>query len=363
MNTFMANLNDYIRWRGDLPINSTCKFNEVDSMILARFSYLIFNKISLEEIETIESISNKMKNFENDEFRYNGDKEMITLLGKSNRFKDLIVTDFIEHIDKSIQKQFSAITIHISKKELYISYIGTDNSLVGWKEDFNLAFMETIPAQLSGVNYLSLIAQKYPEKKIRIGGHSKGGNIAIFSAISASPEIQNRLIKVHNFDGPGLDSKVFKEMPNKRVIKKIRTFLPQDSIIGRILNHEEECVIVKTNEKWLYQHDLFSWQVHGNSIVFLDKLTDNSEIVSKTIKEWLEETDREHRKIFFDGLFEVLSASNLNTVDELSMAFSKNLPVFIKRYKDISEEDRKIISNMAREFGKAYAINLREMYL
>ena len=146
----MANINDYIDWRGDLPINEIYKFNEIDSMILARFSYLIFDRIKMQEIETIESISNKMKKFKNEEFRFNGDKELITKLGISKRFKNLKVTDFVEKNEEVNEKQFGAITVHISEKELYVSYIGTDQTILGWKEDFNMSFMETVPCQLDG---------------------------------------------------------------------------------------------------------------------------------------------------------------------------------------------------------------------
>ena len=135
----MANINDYIDWRGDLPINEIYKFNEIDSMILARFSYLIFDRIKMQEIETIESISNKMKKFRNEEFRFNGDKELITKLGISKRFKNLKVTDFVEKNEEVNEKQFGAITVHISEEELYVSYIGTDQTILGWKEDFTMS--------------------------------------------------------------------------------------------------------------------------------------------------------------------------------------------------------------------------------
>ena len=168
----MANINDYLLWRGDLPISKKYKFNEIDSMILARFSYLIFDKINLEAKETIESISEKMKDFKNEEFLYNGDKELITNLGKSERFKSMTVTDYEKINDKETQKQFSGITIHISKLEMYVSYIGTDCTIYGWKEDFNMAFMENVPCQIAGKEYLEKVTKKYPLKKIRIGGHS-----------------------------------------------------------------------------------------------------------------------------------------------------------------------------------------------
>ena len=136
----MANINDYLLWRGDIPVSKKFKFNEIDSMILARFSYLIFDRIYMSETETIGSVSEKMKDFENEEFLYNGDKELITFLGLSERFRDMVVTDYIKISDKEAEKQFGAITVHISENELYISYLGTDWSINGWKEDFNMAF-------------------------------------------------------------------------------------------------------------------------------------------------------------------------------------------------------------------------------
>ena len=189
----MANINDYLLWRGDISLSSEHNFNEVDSVILARFSYLRFDKIKMSEVETIESISEKMKNLDNEEFRYNGDKELITYLGKSKRFKDMKVTDYVENNERSLEQQFEAVTIHISDEEMYISYIGTDSSIYGWKEDFNISFMDSVPCQIEGKKYINLIANKYPKKRIRIGGHSKGGNVAIYSAISAKKAIQDRI--------------------------------------------------------------------------------------------------------------------------------------------------------------------------
>ena len=155
----MSNINDYLIWRGDIPIIPEAPLNEVDSMILARFSYLIFDRIDLQEVETIETIYNKMKNFKNEEFKYNGDKELITNLGQSKRFKDMQVTDYVKNNNKETEKQFSAITVHISEDEMYLSFLGTDKSILGWKEDFNMSFMQNVPAQLAGLEYLNKIAK------------------------------------------------------------------------------------------------------------------------------------------------------------------------------------------------------------
>ena len=350
----MANINDYIKWRGDLKINSNFPFNEVDSMIMARFSYLLLDKIDLEKKETIESLSLKMDKFENNEFRFNGDKDLITELGKSIRFKDLIVTDFIRNNELENEKQFSAIVVHLPNKEIYISYIGTDATLYGWKEDFNMAFMDNVPCQLAGKEYLEKIAKKYKGKKIRIGGHSKGGNVAIYSAITVDKEIQDRIIKVYNYDGPGFNSKIIKKYGKASIIDKIESYFPQDSMIGRILNHKEKYKISLSDEKGFYQHNIYSWQVIKDELLFSEAHTKNSEIMNQTVISWLENTTPQQRKICVDTIFEILYSTDVDTFKELSKSLTKNLPIIMKKYEELSKEDKKMMTNVIIEFVKIY---------
>ena len=350
----MSNINDYLIWRGDIRISSEYPFNEIDSMILARFSYLLFDKINLEEKETIKSISNKMKDFSNEEFKYNGDKRLITNLGESNRFKDMIVTDYVKNNDTEAEKQFSAITIHISEQEMYISFLGTDKSLLGWKEDFNISFMNNIPSQIAGREYTEMVAKKYPNKKIRIGGHSKGGNIAVYSAIAVSEEVQQRIISVVNYDGPGFDEKTIKENKNKEIINKVFTYIPQDSIIGRILEHEEGYEVILSTEKGIYQHDIYSWQVKRDKMIRTENVTKSSERINETIKSWLRGSTPEQRKIFFDSVFEIFYSTSANSFDEISEKWIKNMPKIIGTYNGLSEEDKKSIMEMLKLFGKSY---------
>ncbi len=356
----MANINDYLLWRGDIKFSNDFPLNEVDAMILGRFSYLIFNKIKMENKETIESIYNKMKDFNNDEFRYNGDKELITNLAKSTRFKNMMVTDFVEIKDRDIEKQFGAITIHLPNNEMYISYIGTDSSISGWKEDFNMSFMESVPCQISGKEYLENISKKYPLKRIRIGGHSKGGNVAIYSAITASSIIQKRIIKVYNYDGPGFSKNIIEKYENNEVVSKIETYLPQDSIIGRILYHKEKRTVILSIEKGILQHDIFSWQVLRDDIVKLDKNTDSSEDIDKTITEWLEANTYEQRKAFIDGVFELFYSTEANTFGKMSKDFSTNIHIVMKKYKGFSKEEKDTIIEMIKKAINFYLSNVSE---
>ena len=355
----MANINDYLIWRGDILINPYSKFNEIDSMILARFSYLPFDKIDLKE-ESIGSISNKMKKFKNEDFNYNGDMDLITNLGKSVRFKDMLVTDYVKSNDKKKEKQFSAITIHTSDDEIYVSFLGTDKTILGWKEDFNMSFMDNIPAQLEGCTYLNKIAEKYPEKKLRVGGHSKGGNVAVYASVTAPDSIQERIIKVYNYDGPGFNENILEKNKDEEIIKRISTYIPQDSVIGRILGHEEKCKVVKSIEKGFYQHDIYSWQVLGSKIIKLDSVTESSEIMNETLQEWLKNSTPDQRRIFFDGVFEMFYSTSANTFGEFSKIWMKKLPTLFSTYREISEEDRKVIMDMLKLFAKSYFSNLKE---
>ena len=350
----MGNINDYLKWRGDIALSEEYPFNEIDSIILARFSYLLFNRIEMKEIETIESISNKMKNFENDEFLYNGDKELITNLGKSIRFKDLKVTDFEENDKKENEEQFSGIVVHTGKNEIYISFIGTNSTIYGWKEDFNMAFMDNVPCQIAGKNYLEKIAEKYKNKKIRIGGHSKGGNVSIYSAITCNEKIQKRIIKIYNYDGPGFNNGIIQKYSGSSILNKIETYFPQESIIGRVMNHEEKCSIVLSIEKGILQHDIYSWQVLGNNLIYAEKLTKTSEILNTTLTNWLNSTTNEQRKIFVDTIFELFYSTEANTFGEISRNITKTLPLILKKYNQISSDDKKTLTEMIKLFIKNY---------
>ena len=339
----MANVIDYLLWRGDLPFSKEHCFNEIDSLILARFSYLIFDKIKMNPKETIASISRKMSSFPEDAFLYKGDKDLIVNLGKSTRFKDLLVTDCIVNKDKSIERQFGAITIHLSNREIYVSFLGTDFSILGWKEDFNMMFLENVPCQLAGKEYLKNICKKYPGRKVRVGGHSKGGNVAIFSAITSSKRIQNRIIKVYNYDGPGFRKEVLKKYQVKDFLKKIETYIPQDSIVGKLLYHNEKTSITYSVEKGILQHDIYSWQVLKDDLIYSSKSTENSEVVDKTITKWFEETTNEQRKIVVETIFDLFYSTDSETFEEMSKNFTKKLPLVMKKYNEVSKEDKDMI--------------------
>lgn len=354
----MPNILDYISWRGDLSLNSS-KFNELDNMIMSRLSYLPFEKITMNDIETIESISKKFEKLDKDDFNMPNDKNLILKAGNSNRFKNLIVTDYYLSRNNEEEKQFAAITIHLGNDEIYISYIGTDNTLVGWKEDFNLSFMSHIPSQTEGLRYIEKISQKYSDN-MHLGGHSKGGNIAVYSAVFSPKNIQDRIIDVTNHDGPGFDKSIIETSEYKRILSKIHTFIPQSSIIGRLLEHEETYKIVKSVQKGIMQHDIYSWQLLGTEFMYLKELTNGSEVINKTVRNWLKTTTPEQRSNFINVMYEVVSNTNVKTIKEFSATRAKNIGIILKTYKNIDEKDKKMIGQMIFTFLVAAKESIKE---
>lgn len=346
----MANINDYLIWRGDIEISDKFPFNEVDSMILARFSYLIFQKIRLNPGMTIKQISDQLVKFTDKDFNYMGDRDLIVNLGNSNRFKNFTVSNYVNIDDTETEKQFSAIVIHISYDEMYVSYEGTDKSINGWKEDFNLAYMENIPAQAEALKYLEDVSKEYRYKRIRIGGHSKGGNIAMYAAMFTSEAIKERILQVDNFDGPGFSKSIIDEKKNDAIFDKTTTYIPQDSVIGRLLHHEGKELVVQSIEKGIYQHDIYSWQVMKNHVVVADGVTASSDRINNTVEEWLKHTTQEQRKLFVDSIFELLYENSVTTTTDFQSTILKKAPQLIKSYMEISPEDRKVIVEMVRRF-------------
>lgn len=341
----MANILDYITWRGDLSFKQS-ELNEVDSLILSRFSYFPLDELFMEDKKiTIQEAYDRFKSIGIDEKKLLqiDDKDLFPALANSKRFGELYITNYINKIDKEEEKQFAAVTIMLPDNTIYISYRGTDNTLVGWKEDFNLSFDSDVPSQHDAVKYLEKAAKK-SKKKIRIGGHSKGGNLAVYAAVFCDDKVKEQILGVYNHDGPGMSSNVIKKNIYKKMIKKVHTYVPQSSVIGRLLYHEEQYTVIESTQNGLMQHDLYSWQVLGNKFISLDDVTNGSEMVDKVIKSWLDGVTPEQRAEFINILYQILCATDAETLSELGSSWFKNAGKLLKAYKTTDEESKKIIS-------------------
>lgn len=346
----MSNITDYVRVHGKHEISKAAPFCELDAVILSRFSYFPFKKIKLEDKETIASIAKKMRALKPKDFAWPDDVELIKAMGFSARYGNLRTSDLRAKNSKKYTEQFMAITIHINIFIAFISYIGTDSTLHGWHEDLNLALYDEVPSQHSGALYFKHIAKKYSWKKFYLGGHSKGGNIAMYSAIVMPDAYQNRIIAVYSLDGPGMSNAVAEKDEGKPILPRIKNYIPQDSVVGRLLNHAEKFEVVKSNAKNFWQHNIFSWEVDLKTKTLIrSKSTKKSDFVDKTIDRWLQNANNKQKKEFADLLFKVLEDSKIGTPVDVGFAGIHAIPPLFKSYRALSREERGIIVNFVKK--------------
>lgn len=354
----MPNIMDYLNWRGDLSFKQD-SLNEIDKIILARFSNLPFNDISLEEVDTIGNIALKMSKIKDESFFWNGDKEFIESIGKTKRYKDLKVSDHMEIKDLLAEKQFAAVTIWLPNKLKYISFRGTDTSLVGWKEDFNMTFMKNIPSQKEALSYLNKIGEKYRDKLI-VGGHSKGGNISIYASMYSKPKIKKRILEIINADGPGFNEEIINSKEYLDIVERINTYIPQSSIIGRLLEHEDNYEIIYSIQKGIMQHDIYSWQVDGMNLVRIPELTNDSQFVNKVVREWLQNTTSKQRENFVNVIYDILVTTEAKNFTDFGIDRLKKIKTIIKSYKNIEKEDKKEIEVMIKLLLKSAITTIKD---
>lgn len=355
---------DYINWRGDLSFRQS-PFNEVDGAVLAKLSYIPLERVlehgSAEPV-TIAEAAKKLFALPNIDgsFMRKEDSPLLAALAESPRFCNMELFNCSAHFDPDSQTQFFAVTIRLSKSELYVAFRGTDNTLVGWKEDFNMCFVCPVPAQKLAVEYLEATA-KNSVGRITVGGHSKGGNLAVYAAAFANPAAQLRVQKVYNYDGPGFDDTVLSTEGYKNICDRVTTIVPQSSIVGMLLGHEEKYTIVHSEQTGIMQHDLCSWNVKQNAFRTLEAVDNNSKFIDKTLKSWLGEMDYAEREKFVDGAYAVICETHTNSIREINSRKLANLRTVIKSTKKMDDETREAVLKALRLLLKSTKASLVEM--
>lgn len=344
----MANIFEYLDWRGDISFEAD-PFNAVDNLVLSWMAYVHMDDImpcgicnvsvsvkdAIEKFFQIYDLEEKLQ-------EYSLTKTSALLFHKladCPRFSNMRIVNYVNNISEELQKQFSAMTIEVDKDTLYIAYRGTDDTIVGWREDFNMSFLPDIPSQMDAAKYLQDTLRNRSEKVI-LGGHSKGGNLAVYAAMKSPKEIKDRIIIAYNNDGPGFLNNILQSEEYQEILPKVRTIVPESSVIGMLLGHEEEYEIVRSSQRGIMQHDAGSWEVRRNDFVYLDSLSNASKFLNASLKKWVAGLDEEQRKKFVDSLFQMLEASGAKTTGELYALGLKNLGNARKVFGSMSAEDK-----------------------
>ncbi len=346
----MANLMDYLDWRGDLTLAQS-PFNEVDNLILAELSFVDFQGIvpgvgEGEGVPLAEAAEAFFARFPEGEKIDMGVlvpdaiPEMLRKMAASRRFGEMKLSCFTDHLDVGKGEQFAALAVETGDGLVYLSFRGTDDTLAGWKEDFELACMPEVPAQKKAVDYVRDAAKQYPRRRLRLGGHSKGGNLAVYAAVFCPAAVQRRIETAWSNDGPGFHQDLFDLPEHRRIAERIRSIVPKSSVVGMLLEHGEDYAVVDSDQLGFMQHDGFSWQVMGNRFVTLRQVTRQARLSDMALREWVHGMPVERRERFVSALFDVLSASGAVTLKDLKADSFKAAGAMVKAMKDLDKETR-----------------------
>ena len=362
----MANIIDYVLWRGDIPF-SQVPLGEVDALVLSYLSYMPYEGMVSEAFSTSGAFLSDAAEY----FLEHGlssscmidsakdDCRLLEAVRDSERFGTLRLTGYVNHYDEETQGQFSAITFLPPAGPAFVAFRGTDSTVVGWKEDFNMSFAGEVPAQGAALDYI-VRASSVLSMPAVLGGHSKGGNLAVYAAVFAPKAVQERIVCVYNFDGPGFNEQVIASNAFHQIDMRIHTFVPQSSLIGILLWHTEPFIVVKSDAGGLFQHNPYSWQLMGGRFIILPERTRESRLAEDTIKGWLSTLDGDERKRVIDGVYSVLSASDGRNVADLFEG--RNVRAILRAVSTMDEETKEIIVDSFKRLGSSLKETLPDWF-
>lgn len=341
----------YLKWRGDLSFK-THPFNEIDALILTELVYIHFDGIvpgvGEEGCITIrEANARYEKSKEREMLFYKQKEELFDVLAKSPRFSEMTLCNFVDTYDVEAQQQFAAMHVNVSPYLTFIAFRGTDSTVVGWREDFNMSYMMPVPAQQSAVDYVNQTA-KGLFKKYWIGGHSKGGNLAVYAGVFCMPKIQKKIVKINSFDGPGFNRKMVDDPAYKAVEDRISAFVPEGSIVGMLMEHEEDYKVVASTEFGLLQHEGFSWVIDRDNFVFVEDVDAFSKTFSISLKTWLSGMTTEERKGVVDSFFGVFEAAGIDDFMDIADIDVRTAGNLLKAVTRVPHEHRERIGKLIK---------------
>ena len=357
----MANLMDYMVWRGEFGLDLS-PWNEVDALMMSNLCYLNFHGMedrrgwTLAEAKRLELVRETIDS------SFEERKAQFEAMADTHRFGGIRMHHFISLTDEEQELQFSATCYDLPDGTLCIGFRGTDGTFVGWREDFNMSYQSPVPAQEAAVFYLEKAAE-LDDRPIRLVGHSKGGNLAVYAAACCSEKTQDRLLAIYSFDGPGMDPAVFESDGYRRIAGKICSFVPQTSIVGMLMEYHREYTVVRSNaSNGIQQHDPLTWQVYGPRFETQEAIDENAQIISDTLHEWLAQSKPEERGVMVDALFDLLDATKAANVGEMMSDRVRSLAAMMAGTRELDPETRKQAIRLVRLFLSLGFGTLAERY-
>ena len=366
----MGTMIDYLREYGDYTFSEK-PLNEVDSLVLSQFAYLKFDGLvpwmgedaPAVSLEALDAHPDRDKLFADERYR-EPNMELFREMGKSVRFRSLRVRDYVNEIETEQETQFSAVTCFLDGQTVYVAYRGTDETIVGWKEDFNLAFSEPVPGQLRSVEYLNRAAEGF-EGSFYVGGHSKGGNFSVYAAMNCKKEVQDRIRKVYSLDGPGFRPEIREGGHYESIAGRVEKIIPHSSLVGMLLeSHVEGYTVVESKSFGLLQHNPYTWLVRNGAFVRVKGIYKRQKFMDDALNKWILSLDEGQIHSFVDTLYEVVSASQAVTLMDFTADWKKSMTAVITAAKGLDGETaammKKIVVSLFEIAGEHVKEELQE---
>ncbi|KAB7789872.1 DUF2974 domain-containing protein [Bifidobacterium leontopitheci] len=271
--------------------------------------------------------------------------DLLRAMCENPRWRGVRVGGYVSEFEPEETKQFSACAFEVGDGSLYVAFRGTDSSIVGWQEDFMMAFRRPVPSQEAAVRYLRRVAGLW-SGPIRVGGHSKGGNLAVYAAAGAPSDVQRRIVGVYSHDGPGFDREFRDGAGYGRIAGRVHKSVPEASVIGMLFEDREDVAdgytVVRSDGIGIMQHFALNWQVKDGEFERADGLSAGARYAARTINGWMASYDDDHRRRFIEQLFAVLGATGCATFGELTSHWRQSLPAMLAAARGIDAEDREV---------------------
>lgn len=352
----MKNMLDYIKEFGHVSFEERA-FSEIDALVLTELEYLPLEKVvpsdeNGENFVTVKEIAEYMQEHKQELFDENPmmitqeRHEVSQVIADAPRFQSLKFFGVVSEWDKDTTKQFAAVTVEVEPSVRLVIFRGTDDTLIGWKEDFLMTYSPLVAAQTDAKEYLAKQASLW-DGDLMISGHSKGGNLAIYAAATQVEDVQLRIVDIFCFDSPGLYRSVLETKGYQNIVPLAMRYIPQDSLVGLMLESEVPYVIVKSNATGAMQHSAMTWEIEDGQFIKMEKLTKNSQLNDQTFKKWTESVSDEELELFWNVFFELLFSVGIDTVNDLYGQFMHYVQEFLKAAGNMDEEKRELLTRIA----------------
>lgn len=342
------NILDYLDWRGDIKFKER-GFNEVDNLIFSTLAYVEMDGLIDEKGTEISEVYEKYKSAKYDQSNMIiNPAPLLERTAKSERYKNVLVKYYVSKIDAEKQLQFSAVTFEFAENA-YIAFRGTDNTLVGWHEDCNMSYLPQTAGQCEAANYLNEVSEKIKCDFI-VGGHSKGGNFAVYASAFCCSDIKSRILKVYSNDGPGFNNTIANSQEYLSVIPKTEHIITDSSIVGILLSSKSKSKVIKSSAMGFDQHNPYTWNVFCTEFEKAEGLSQASIFMDTTTSRWIDSLSDESKKILIDSVFDSLESSGATTLNDISDKKWEVYNSVIKAITFMSSEKKNEIGQSIKKF-------------